>query len=73
MEKSEFPIIKKLGGKREFYAVMRSRGHGCSPGAVWHWYRAGQVPGTVILHVMDEADRRGIRYSAKDFRCQRRE
>jgi hypothetical protein len=63
-----FPIFSKLGGADRALGVLeRQRGWRLTLKAVHAWRAAGRIPAINRLHLMDEADRRGIAYTARDF------
>lgn len=68
---SDFPIIPKLGGDEAVLHVLARRYRKIGPDAIRMWRARGNMPGEAQRCLMDEAEKRKIPYTAKDFRQKR--
>lgn len=68
-QKRTFPIINRLGGRYAVASILRAHGVKASTDGVRMWSAAnrGVIPGDATRELMQEAERLGLRYDAKDF------
>jgi hypothetical protein len=64
---SKFPIIDKLGGPSLVSDELTRQGLKRSTDAVRMWEVRGQISGPSIVALMQIAERKRVRYKAKDF------
>lgn len=64
----EFPIVKKLGGRRATLEAIRRKVPITGTRAIGMWVTRGVIPGPAIIALMEVAEHRRISYKAKDFK-----
>lgn len=65
MSEPHFPIIKKLGGVRATFEILRPLLK--TDEAIRMWRKRGSIPGEAMRRMMAAAEKKRIRYSAADF------
>lgn len=63
----DFPIIHMLGGRDAVYSMLKNRLGLKTSRTIDMWGHRGKISAAAITELMAEADRQGLRYSAKDF------